>query len=82
MADTRQSANLSFKSAGVTFEELASGGAVTRINFEGKATGFGTVLGTMSFLSETQGAKAGRTHRNGVVILDGRTCMGRTAEWA
>jgi hypothetical protein len=72
MTDTRQSADFSFKSTGVTFQELAGGG-VTHINFEGTAAGFGTVLGTMSFFSATQGAETGRTHWVGTAFLDDGT---------
>lgn len=40
------------------------------MHLEGKATGFGTVIGTLSFFSDGPGALAGHTHWVGTAYLD------------
>jgi hypothetical protein len=60
----------SFKSTSITCAQLPDGGGVTHVNLEGTATGFGTVLGTLSFFADTQGAAGGRTHWVGTAYLD------------
>lgn len=51
----------SFKSTSVTYNEIPGAGGETAINLEGTATGFGTVLGTMSLWSDGPGAESGRS---------------------
>lgn len=70
MASNKKTVDFSFKSTGVTFQELEGGGGVNSINFEGTATGFGTVLGTLSFFSDSPGAQSGRTNWVGTAFLD------------
>jgi hypothetical protein len=69
MATAKKSVDFAFKSTSVTYAELAGGG-VNHINLEGTATGYGTVLGTLSFFADSPGAKAGRTKWRGEAYLD------------
>lgn len=69
MANAKKAIEFSFKSTSVTYEEVPGGGA-TRINVEGTATGFGTVLGTLSFFADAPGAQSGRTSWVGDAYLD------------
>jgi hypothetical protein len=70
MATAKKTVDFSFKSTGVTFQELGGGSGVNHINFEGKATGFGTVLGTLSLFNDAPGAQSGTTHWVGTAFLD------------
>jgi hypothetical protein len=69
MANAKKGIEFSFKSTSVTYEQGASGGATT-INLEGTATGFGTVLGSLSFFADAPGAQSGQTHWVGTAYLD------------
>jgi hypothetical protein len=65
------------KSTGVTVSMAASGGGANHVNLEGTATGFGTVIGTLTFLADAPGAKSGRTTWLGAGYLDnGDTLQG------
>ena len=70
MTNAKNTLEFSFKSTGVTYAQTPGGGGVTHINFEGTASGFGTVLGTLSFFADAQGATSGRTHWVGTAYLD------------
>lgn len=70
MSNTAKAMEFSFKSTSVTFVEAPGGGGVTHVNLEGTATGFGTVLGTLSFFADTQGAVGGRTTWVGTAYLE------------
>ncbi len=70
MATAKKAVNFSFKSTGVTYAVVPGGGGVNHINLEGTATGFGTVLGTLSFYADAPGAQSGRTHWVGDAYLD------------
>ncbi len=70
MAKANTAMEFSFKSTSITFVEAPGGGGVTHVNLEGTATGFGTVLGTLSFFADTQGAEGGRTHWVGTAYLE------------
>jgi hypothetical protein len=61
MAIGKATGKFSMKSTSVTVAESAGGGGVSHVNLEGTATGFGAVLGTLTFLADAPGAKAGRT---------------------
>jgi hypothetical protein len=50
----------SLTSTGVTVAATPDGGGSNAVNFEGTATGFGTVMGTLTFLSEAPDAKGGQ----------------------
>jgi hypothetical protein len=56
----KKAAEFSLKSTSVTYNEIPGGGE-TEINLEGTATGFGTVLGTMSLWADGPGADSGRS---------------------
>lgn len=70
MPTAKKNLEFSFKSTSITYERLPGGGGVTHVNLEGTATGFGTVLGTLSFFADTMGAPGGRTHWVGTAYLD------------
>lgn len=70
MATAKKSGEFSYKSTSVTFEQLPGGLGVSRINLEGKATGFGTLLATLSMFGDAPGSKTGRTSWVGSAFLD------------
>jgi hypothetical protein len=70
MATAKKDAGFSFKSTGVTCAVTPGGGGVNSINFEGTATGFGTVIGTLSFFVDAPGAESGRSSWVGSAYLD------------
>lgn len=69
MAKSNKNGEFSFKSTSVTYEEMAGGGVV-RLNLEGNASGFGTVLGTMSLYGDAPGAQSGQSAWAGEAYLD------------
>jgi hypothetical protein len=79
MATAKKSVNFAFKSTSVTYAEIPGGG-VNHINLEGTATGFGTVLGTLSLYADSHGAKAGRTKWIGTAYLDNGEQVRSTSE--
>ena len=70
MATAKKAGEFSFTSTGVTYLEGSSGAGVAQINLEGTATGFGTVLGTMTLYDDAPGSKTGRSSWLGVAFLD------------
>lgn len=69
MAKSNKNGEFSFKSTSVTYEEMAGGGVV-HLNLEGSASGFGTVLGTMSLYGDAPGAQSGQSTWAGEGYLD------------
>ena len=69
MAKGSDQGKFSFKSTSVTYEDLAGGGGAVHVNLEGEATGFGTVLGTMSLFGDAPGAQSGRSSWVGEAYL-------------
>jgi hypothetical protein len=69
MAKERKQGEFAFKSTSVTYEGM-SGGGVVRLNLEGTATGFGTVLGTMSLVGDAPGAQSGQSSWVGEAYLE------------
>lgn len=69
MAKEKKQGEFSFKSTGVTYEEV-TGGGVVRLNLEGTASGFGTVMGTMSLFGDAPGAQSGQSSWVGEAYLD------------
>jgi len=49
---------------------IPGAGGVTHVNLDGTATGFGTVIGTLSFFADAPGAQNGRTSWVGSAYLD------------
>jgi hypothetical protein len=70
MTTPSKAGEFSFKSTGVTAAETEGGGGASHVNLEGTATGFGTVIGTLSFFGDAPGAKSGRTRWVGSAYLD------------
>jgi hypothetical protein len=70
MATGKKGTEFSFKSTGSTYALIPGGGGVTHVNLDGKATGFGTVIGTLSFFGDAPGAISGRTSWVGSAYLD------------
>jgi hypothetical protein len=79
MATGKKTAEFSFKSTSVTCASTPSGG-VNHINFEGTATGFGTVLGTLSFMANAPGAECGRSSWVGDAYLENGDQIHGTSE--
>jgi hypothetical protein len=70
MAKGKKSGEFTFKATSVTYEEMASGGGVVQLNLDGKATGFGTVMGTMSLFGDAPGSQSGRSSWTGEAYLE------------
>lgn len=60
----------SMTSTGVTVTALEGGGGANHVNLEGTATGFGTVVGTLTFIADAPGAKCGTTSWLGAGYLE------------
>ena len=60
----------SFTSTSSTVSASPDGGASTQVNLEGTASGYGTVLGTMTFFADEPGAKSGTTSWVGTGYLE------------
>ena len=60
----------SFTSTSSTVSASPDGGASTQVNLEGTASGYGTVLGTMTFFADAPGAKSGTTSWVGTGYLE------------
>ena len=73
MATAKKAATFSFKGTTVTYAAGADGGGLVAINFDGTATGYGTVLGTLTFFEDAPGSKTGRTNWVGTAFLDDGT---------
>jgi len=69
MATEKKAGEFSYTATGVTYAQLPGGG-VAHINMEGTATGFGTLLGTLSLFGDAPGAKTGRSSWVGTAFLD------------
>jgi len=67
----------SFTASSVTVSSSADGGGSTQVNYEGTASGYGTVLGTMTFSVSEPGADSGTTTWAGTGYLEnGETVAG------
>lgn len=66
----------SFTSTGVSISTTDSGGVAQAVNMEGTASGFGTVLGTMTFYAAAPGADGGRVTWNGSAYLENGDAVG------
>jgi hypothetical protein len=73
MATSNKPATFSFKGTSVTYQPGPDGDGFASINCDGTATGYGTVLGTLSFFADAPGAKTGRTSWIGTAFLDDGT---------
>jgi hypothetical protein len=70
MAIGKSVSEFSMTSTGVTVTALEGGGGANHVNLEGAATGFGTVVGTLTFIADAPGAKTGTTSWLGAGYLD------------
>jgi hypothetical protein len=70
MAKAKKSGEFSFKSTGVSYMETQGGGGANQVNLEGSATGYGTVLGTLTFYADAPGSQTGQTSWVGTAYLD------------
>ena len=73
MATSNKQATFSFKGTSVTYQPGPDGEGFASINCDGTATGYGTVLGTLSFFADAPGATTGRTSWIGTAFLDDGT---------
>jgi hypothetical protein len=69
MAQEKKSGEFSFKATSVTYAETDGGGGAIALNLDGKATGFGAVLGTMTLYGDAPGVQSGRTSWVGEAYL-------------
>ncbi len=70
MAIGKSIGEFSFTSSGVSISTTESGGMSQAVNMEGTATGFGTVIGTMTFYADEPGSNSGRVTWAGSAYLD------------
>jgi hypothetical protein len=70
MAKGKKAGEFAFKATSVTYEEMAGGGGAIQVNLDGKASGFGTVLGTMTLFGDAPGVQSGRSSWVGEAYLD------------
>ena len=56
MSIGKEAGEFSFTSTGVTVSSTPNGGVSNQVNVEGTATGFGAVLGTLTFYATELGA--------------------------
>jgi hypothetical protein len=69
MADAKKGGEFSFKATSVAYV-ITDGGGANQINLEGKATGFGEVLGTLSLFGDAPMSQAGQSSWVGTAYLD------------
>ncbi len=80
MSVGNEAGEFSFTSTGVSVTSEPGGGVTQAVNLEGTATGFGTVMGTLTFHASAPGADSGLTTWAGSGYLDdgqARGGMGR-----
>ena len=69
-----------FTTTSVGVVASANGGFVNQVNLEGTASGYGTVLGTLSFHVDAPGATSGRTTWLGSGYLENGDIIGSSGE--
>jgi hypothetical protein len=70
MATAKKSGGFSFKATSVAYVVTDDGGGANQINLDGRAEGFGTVLGTLSLYGDAPMVQTGRTSWVGTAYLD------------
>ena len=70
MSVGKEAGEFSFTSTGVTVTSEPGGAVTQAVNMEGTATGFGTVLGTLTFYAAESGAENGFTTWAGSAYMD------------
>ena len=76
MSVGKEAGEFSFTSTGVTVSSTPNGGVSNQVNLEGTATGFGAVLGTLTFYATELGADGGFVTWAGSGYLDGGETAG------
>lgn len=76
MSVGKEAGEFSFTSTGVTVTSEPGGGVTQAVNLEGTATGFGTVLGTLTFYASAPGAESGFTTWAGSAYMDDGEAVG------
>ena len=76
MSVGKEAGEFSFTSTGVTVTSEPGGGVTQAVNLEGTATGFGTVLGTLTFYASAPGADSGFTTWAGSAYMDDGETVG------
>ena len=76
MSIGKEAGEFSFKSTGVTVSSTPNGGVSNQVNVEGTATGFGSVLGTLTFYATELGADGGFVTWAGSGYLDNGDAAG------
>lgn len=78
MSIGKKAGEFSFTSTGVTVSSTPNGGVTNQVNLEGTASGFGAVLGTLTFHATEAGADGGFVTWSGSGYLDdGETAGGQ-----
>jgi len=78
MSIGKKAGEFSFTSTGVTVSSTPNGGVTNQVNLEGTASGFGAVLGTLTFYATEAGADGGFVTWAGSGYLDdGETSGGQ-----
>ena len=76
MSVGKEVGEFSFTSTGVTISSTANGGVSQQVNMEGTATGFGDVIGTLTFYADSPGADGGFVTWAGSAYLDNGDASG------
>jgi len=80
MALGKKIGEFSFTSTGVTLSENANGGWVSAVNYEGTASDYGTVIGTLTLNIPAVGAKSGTSQWRGQGFLPSGEVVVGTAQ--
>ena len=76
MSIGKKAGEFSLTSTGVTVSSTPNGGVSQQVNVEGTATGFGAVLGTLTFYASEPGADGGFVTWSGSGYMDGGETSG------
>ena len=68
--------DFSFTATSITVSSTADGGVSQQVNLEGTASGFGAVVGTMTFYASEPGAESGFVTWNGSAYLEDGSANG------
>ena len=70
MSIGKEVGDFSFTATSVTVSSTGDGGVSQQVNLEGTATGFGSVMGTLTFYASEPGADSGFVTWNGSAYMD------------
>ena len=76
MSIGKEVGDFTFTATSITVTSTADGGVSQQVNLEGTATGFGAVLGTLTFYATEPGADSGFVTWNGSAYLEDGTANG------